>query len=160
MASNPGMCPDRELNWRHFGSQASTQSTEPHPLGHQVAFRFARCFISLSLWKEVQFFELFRVQERSFTSAFYILSFLLRPASCVYLLFAHLCGLCRKGSCHTWLRNSQISSRSQGTNTAPTQALFIYEPHHSTTSTLLRLCMVARALCRGVLPDFHVGSRA
>ena len=33
LAHNPGMCPDWELNWRPFGSQASTQSTEPHPPG-------------------------------------------------------------------------------------------------------------------------------
>ena len=28
LARNPGMCPDWELNWQPFGSQASTQSTE------------------------------------------------------------------------------------------------------------------------------------
>ena len=32
LAHNPGMCPDWELNRRPFGSQASTQSTEPHQL--------------------------------------------------------------------------------------------------------------------------------
>ena len=32
-ARNPGMCPDWELNWRPFGSQASTRSTEPHQPG-------------------------------------------------------------------------------------------------------------------------------
>ena len=30
---NPGMCPDWELNWRPFGSQACAQSTEPHQPG-------------------------------------------------------------------------------------------------------------------------------
>ena len=30
LAHNPGMCPDWELNQRLFGSQAGTQSTEPH----------------------------------------------------------------------------------------------------------------------------------
>ena len=30
LANNPGMCPDWELNQQPFGSQASTQSTEPH----------------------------------------------------------------------------------------------------------------------------------
>ena len=29
-ARNPGMCPDWESNWRHFGLQTGTQSTEPH----------------------------------------------------------------------------------------------------------------------------------
>ena len=33
LAGNPGMCPDWELNWRPFGSQASSQSTEPHQPG-------------------------------------------------------------------------------------------------------------------------------
>ena len=29
-AHKPGMCPDRELNQRLYGSQAITESTEPH----------------------------------------------------------------------------------------------------------------------------------
>ena len=33
LACNPGMCPDWELNQRPFGSQAGTQSTEPHQPG-------------------------------------------------------------------------------------------------------------------------------
>ena len=33
LACNPGMCPDGELNWRPFDSQARTQSTEPHQPG-------------------------------------------------------------------------------------------------------------------------------
>ena len=33
LAHNPGMCPDRESNWRPFVSQASAQSTEPHQTG-------------------------------------------------------------------------------------------------------------------------------
>ena len=33
LAHNPGMCPDWKLNWQPFGSQACTQSTEPHPPG-------------------------------------------------------------------------------------------------------------------------------
>ena len=33
LACNPGMCPDWELNQQPFGSQASTQSTEPHQPG-------------------------------------------------------------------------------------------------------------------------------
>ena len=35
LALNPGMCPDWELNQRPFGSQASTQSTEPHQPGQE-----------------------------------------------------------------------------------------------------------------------------
>ena len=33
LTHNPGMCPDWELNWRPFGLQAGTQSTEPHQPG-------------------------------------------------------------------------------------------------------------------------------
>ena len=39
MAQNPGMCPDWELNWRPFGLQAGTQSTEPHQQG-QILISF------------------------------------------------------------------------------------------------------------------------
>ena len=37
LAHNPGMCPDGESNQQPFGSQASTQSTEPHQPG-QISF--------------------------------------------------------------------------------------------------------------------------
>ena len=33
LASNPGMCPDWESNPQPFGSQAGTESTEPHQPG-------------------------------------------------------------------------------------------------------------------------------
>ena len=33
LVRNPGMCPDWELNWRPFVSQAGTQSIEPHQPG-------------------------------------------------------------------------------------------------------------------------------
>ena len=33
LAHNTGMSPDGESNWRPFGSQAHTQSTEPHQPG-------------------------------------------------------------------------------------------------------------------------------
>ena len=33
LAYNPGKCPDQETNRRPFGSQASTQFTEPHQPG-------------------------------------------------------------------------------------------------------------------------------
>ena len=36
LVHNAGMCPDWKLNWRSFGSQASTQSTEPHQPGPKV----------------------------------------------------------------------------------------------------------------------------
>ena len=34
LARNPSMSPDRDSNQRCFGSQVSTQSTEPHQPGH------------------------------------------------------------------------------------------------------------------------------
>ena len=37
-AHNPGICPDRVLNWRPFGLQAGTQSTEPHHPGLVLFF--------------------------------------------------------------------------------------------------------------------------
>ena len=36
LACNPGLCPDWELNQRPFGSQAGTQSTEPHQPGRCI----------------------------------------------------------------------------------------------------------------------------
>ena len=39
LACNPGMCPDQESNQWPFGSQASTQSTEPHQTGWYMSFQ-------------------------------------------------------------------------------------------------------------------------
>ena len=44
LACNPGMCPDWESNWRPFGSQACTQSTEPYQLGGSYLFAKGRNF--------------------------------------------------------------------------------------------------------------------
>ena len=38
LAHNPGMGPDWESNLQPFGSQASTQSTEPHQPGFYATF--------------------------------------------------------------------------------------------------------------------------
>ena len=38
LACNPGMCPDWESNQQPSGSQAGTQSAEPHQPGH--VFRY------------------------------------------------------------------------------------------------------------------------
>ena len=38
LACNPGMCPDWESNQQPFGSQANTQSTEPHQSGITVVY--------------------------------------------------------------------------------------------------------------------------
>ena len=44
LACNPGMCPDWELSQWPFGSQASTQSTEPHQPGLLSLFKFIYIF--------------------------------------------------------------------------------------------------------------------
>ena len=38
LACNPGMCPDWELDQQPFGSQAGTQSAEPHQPGLRSYF--------------------------------------------------------------------------------------------------------------------------
>ena len=38
LACNPGMCPDWELSQPPFGSQAGTQSTEPHQWGQYLGY--------------------------------------------------------------------------------------------------------------------------
>ena len=48
LAHKPGMCPDWELNWQPFGSQAGTQSTEPHQPGLQKSFYWYS--LSSSVW--------------------------------------------------------------------------------------------------------------
>ena len=35
LTHNPGVCPDWELNWQHFGLQDDSQTTEPHQSGHK-----------------------------------------------------------------------------------------------------------------------------
>ena len=69
LACNPGMYPDWELNWRPFGLQACTQSTEPHQPGRtkellrvmdisivvMVSFTYVK-FIEFYTLKYVQFF--------------------------------------------------------------------------------------------------------
>ena len=40
LACNPGMGHDWESNWRSFGSQAGTKSTEPHQPGHSLIIYF------------------------------------------------------------------------------------------------------------------------
>ena len=40
LGQSPGMCPDWESNWQPFGSQAGTQSTEPHQPGPMCFFFF------------------------------------------------------------------------------------------------------------------------
>ena len=44
---NPGMCPDWELNQWPFGSQASTQSNEPHQTGQNVYVYMKK------VWKQI-----------------------------------------------------------------------------------------------------------
>ena len=46
LACNLGMCPNWELNWQPFGSQAGAQSSEPHQPGLAIYF----VFVSLTLY--------------------------------------------------------------------------------------------------------------
>ena len=49
LAHNPGMCPDWKMNWRPFGSQAGTQSTEPHQPGPPILKRRKLKIIEIKL---------------------------------------------------------------------------------------------------------------
>ena len=49
LAHSPGMCPDWESNQWPFGSQADTQSTEPHQPGMKLIFNCIVSIIILSL---------------------------------------------------------------------------------------------------------------
>ena len=40
LALNPGMCPDRELNWQPFGLWNNAQSTEPPQSGQKTVKRW------------------------------------------------------------------------------------------------------------------------
>ena len=55
LACNPGVCPDWESNQRPFGSQASTQFTEPHQPGH------IRYIFSIILFNGLMAFNLIKV---------------------------------------------------------------------------------------------------
>ena len=58
LACNPGMCPDWELNRWPFGSQAGTQSTEPHQPG-QMYFFFETMFLCQLRNNKLMYFFLF-----------------------------------------------------------------------------------------------------
>ena len=45
LAHNPGMCPDWESNQWPFGSQASTQSTDPHQPGVNPPALWTKCIV-------------------------------------------------------------------------------------------------------------------
>ena len=45
LVCNPGMCPDWESNRRPIGSQAGTQSTEPHQPGPIFASLIEKCTV-------------------------------------------------------------------------------------------------------------------
>ena len=51
LAHNPGIRPDWESNQRHFGSQAGTQSTEPHQPELYFHFNMTRCILWFSYSK-------------------------------------------------------------------------------------------------------------
>ena len=45
LAYNPGVCPDRELNQKPFGLQASTQATEPHQPGQEWVLKGIKVYV-------------------------------------------------------------------------------------------------------------------
>ena len=49
LACNPGMCSDWEQNQQPVGSQASTQSTDPHQPGLILYFKYLQVFLFLLL---------------------------------------------------------------------------------------------------------------
>ena len=58
LVHNPGMCPDWELNWPPFGSQAGLQSTERHQLGQGSVFLMWMSnflFQTLKIWRKKHF---------------------------------------------------------------------------------------------------------
>ena len=48
-ATHPGMCPDWESNMQPFGSQADTQSIEPHQPGPLLFFCIQKPFSDLGV---------------------------------------------------------------------------------------------------------------
>ena len=56
LAHNPGMCPDRESNQRHFSSHTSVQSTEPHQLSYCTSFNFVFISVVMLLFSSIFFF--------------------------------------------------------------------------------------------------------
>ena len=57
LAHNPGKCPDRESNWRHFSSQAWAQPTEPHQPGLKYFFfLMSRFTLFISFFKFIYLF--------------------------------------------------------------------------------------------------------
>ena len=56
LAHKPGMCPDWESNWRPFGSQASTRSTELHQPGHYF-FNHSYFGIAYTWLHEIRYIE-------------------------------------------------------------------------------------------------------
>ena len=72
LAHNPGKCPDWELNQQPFGSQASTQSTEPHQIGLLLDFLWLR-----AQWRKLRFlvlvyFVFIHSQSRAYILAWYL----------------------------------------------------------------------------------------
>ena len=50
LVCNPGMCPDWKSNWRLFGSQVGTQSTELHQPEHEF-FSLSNKIQIQAIWK-------------------------------------------------------------------------------------------------------------
>ena len=53
LASKPGMCPDWESNWQPFGSQATTQSTEPQQPRKYLPFSYLLISLNIIFFRSI-----------------------------------------------------------------------------------------------------------
>ena len=53
LTRDPGMCPDWEPNWRPFGSQAGTQSTEPHQPGQNAGMLNRKVILLIAIFVNI-----------------------------------------------------------------------------------------------------------
>ena len=76
LTCNPGMCPVWESNQQPFGSQAGTQSTEPHQPGPcfsfviPVSFYFCSMLINFILWMRNWYIAFYILLSHPFTLLF------------------------------------------------------------------------------------------
>ena len=115
-------------------------------LGTELLYDFIWCFMSLSLWKEAQFFEWFRVQERSFKYSIPLFfAFFFHQLSCVCPHLTHL-------ACHSGPKELRDLVQMMGSQRLkPIMVSFMLYWGHP------QWC---EALCRGVLRGSHVKSGA
>ena len=97
LAHNPGICPDWELNWRPFGSQACTQSPELHQPGLKfIDFRERETLMYCSIYSWIRWFTLVCAMSTliSFYSHYWLINY--NPYLCYF------------GGCFSFLYTSLI----------------------------------------------------